>query len=67
MGDEWIVRKIRSGDPVGLERMMNRYIAYVSVIVWNILRGSMTEQDAEEVVSDVFYAAWNQADDLQPG
>ena len=67
MGEEWIVKKIRSGDPAGLERMMNRYVSYISVIVWNILRGSMTQQDAEEVVSDVFYAAWNQADDLQPG
>jgi len=67
MGEDWIVRKIRAQDPAGLERMMNRYIAYVSAIVWNILRGSMTQQDAEEVVSDVFLAAWDQAEDLQPG
>lgn len=67
MGEDWIVRKIRSQDPAGLERMMNRYMAYVSAIVWNILRGNMTQQDAEEVVSDVFLAAWDQAEDLQPG
>lgn len=67
MDENWIVRKIRSRDPAGLERMMNRYIPYVSAIVWNILRGSMTHEDAEEVVSDVFVAAWNQPDDLQPG
>jgi len=67
MGEDWIVRKIRSRDPAGLERMMNRYIPYVSAIVWNILRGSMTQQDAEEVVSDVFLAAWEQPDDLQSG
>ena len=67
MGEDWIVKKIRSRDPVGLERMLNRYTAYVSTVVWNILRGSMTQQDAEEVVSDVFLAAWEQAEDLQPG
>ena len=67
MGEDWIVKKIRSRDPVGLERMLNRYTAYVSTVVWNILRGSMTQQDAEEVVSDVFLAAWEQPEDLQPG
>ena len=67
MGEDWIVKKIRSRDPAGLERMMSRYIPYVSAVVWNILRGSMTQQDAEEVVSDVFLAAWEQPEDLQPG
>ena len=67
MDEVWIVRKIRSQDPAGLESMMNRYMADVSAIVWNILRGNMTQQDAEEVVSDVFLAAWDQAEDLQPG
>ena len=67
MGEDWIVRKIRSRDPAGLERLMNRYMAYVSAIVWNIIRGCMTQQDGEEVVSDVFLAAWNQAEDLQAG
>ena len=67
MVEDWIVRKIRSQDPAGLEKLMDRYMAYVSAIVWNFLRGSMTQQDAEEVVSDVFLAAWNQAEDLQAG
>ena len=67
MREETILRKIRSGDPVGLETLMDRYIPYVSTIVWNILRDCMTAQDAEEVVSDVFLAAWNQAEDIQPG
>ena len=67
MREEFILRKMRSGDPAGLEMLMDRYIKYVSAVVWNILRGSMPEQDAEEVVSDVFLAAWNQAEDIQPG
>lgn len=66
MREEAILRKMRSGDPAGLEKLMERYIPYVSAIVWNILRGCMTAQDAEEVVSDVFLAAWNQAEEIQP-
>ena len=46
---------------------MDIYVPYVSVIVWNILRDAMSPEDAEEVVSDVFLAAWNQSFDLRPG
>ena len=62
-----IIRKIRAGDPAGLEALMDRYIPYISAVVWNILRFAMQPEDAEEVVSDVFLAAWNQADDLHTG
>lgn len=67
MTDESILRKMRAGDPEGLEELMDRYIPYVSAVCWNLLRGAMTEEDAEEVASDVFLAAWNQAEDIRPG
>lgn len=67
MRDELILRKMRSGDPVGLEMLMDRYISYVSAVVWGILRYAMTVEDAEEVVSDVFLAAWEQCGDLSTG
>ena len=66
MRDEWILRKIKRGDPSGLEDLMDRYIAYVSAVVWNILRYAMRPEDAEEVVSDVFLAAWEQAKQIRP-
>lgn len=67
MREEAILRKMRAGDPSGLEALMDRYIPYVSAVVWNILRGAMPPEDGEEVVSDVFLAAWEQAADLEPG
>lgn len=67
MRDETILRKIRSGDPAGLEALMDKYIPYVSVIVWNILRNAMSREDAEEIVSDVFLTAWQKAGDVLPG
>ena len=65
MKDEVILRKIRSGDPTGLEAMMDRYIGYVSSVCWGILRETMTKEDVEEVASDVFLAAWNRAEDIE--
>ena len=67
MREETIIRRLQSGDPAGLEALMERYIPYVSAVVWNILRGAMAPEDGEEVASDVFFAAWTQADDLRPG
>lgn len=67
MREEKALMKMRNKDPDGLQSLMDRYIPYVSTIVWNILRTAMTSEDAEEVVSDVFLAAWYQAEDLKVG
>lgn len=67
MREEKALMKMRNKDPDGLQSLMDRYIPYVSTIVWNILRSAMTSEDAEEVVSDVFLAAWYQAEDLKVG
>ena len=67
MKEERILWKMRRQDPSGLETLMDAYIPYVSTVVWNILRESMTKEDAEEVVSDVFLAAWAQAGELRFG
>ena len=61
------LQKMRAGDSSGLEMLMDAYTPYVSAVVWNILRGALSPEDAEEVVSDVFLAAWNQAAELTPG
>ncbi len=66
MNDGAILRGLRLEDPGALEKLMDKYIPYVSAVVWNLLRASMTREDAEEVVSDVFLAAWNQAGDIRP-
>ena len=67
MREETILQKLRAHDPAGLEALMDRYLPYVSAIVWNILRDCMSPEDCEETASDVFLAAWEQAADLRPG
>ncbi len=67
MKDDEILRRMRRGDARGLEALMDRYIPYVSAICWNILGDAMAKEDAEEVASDVFLAAWEQAGQIRPG
>lgn len=49
-----------------LETVIDIYTPYVSVIVYNIIGGVMTKEDAEEVVSDVFVQLWRNAKTLDP-
>lgn len=58
MTDQHALELIRRGDSAGLRQLIERYSAYVSTIVWNILRGSMSVQDAEEITADVFCTLW---------
>ena len=47
-----------------LEKAIDIYTAYVSVIVYNIIGDIMTKEDVEEVISDVFVALWHSAETL---
>lgn len=67
MREDVMLEKLRSGDPAGLEALMERYLPYLSTVVWNVLREAMPAEDGEEVVSDVFLAAWRQPESLRPG
>lgn len=61
------LQKLKNRDPDGLKELMELYTPYVSAIVWGVLRNAMSPEDCEEVVSDVFLAAWSQAGDLRSG
>ena len=37
MREDAILHKMQTGDPSGLESLMDIYIPYVSTVVWNIL------------------------------
>lgn len=49
---------LRRGDEKALEWLVSRYMAYVGAIVWNVVGGSLTVQDAEEIAADVFLTLW---------
>ncbi|MDD6484621.1 MAG: sigma-70 family RNA polymerase sigma factor [Clostridiales bacterium] len=55
------LKKRRRGS---LEKAVDIYTPYVSVIVYNIIGGIMTKEDVEEAVSDVFVSLWKSAGEL---
>lgn len=65
MNDEQLVKRLKKGDERALERIMQKYTALMSAIVYNISNGTLSASDIEEVVSDSFLVLWNNADKVQ--
>ena len=67
MTEEIKLKELQKGSESALLWFIERYTAYVSTIVFNII-GSFTDVTLiEEVTSDVFYALWCNAETVLPG
>lgn len=64
--EESLVARLREGDEAALGKIIERYTSYVGAIVWNIVRESLSLEDAQELVADVFCALWQHADKARP-
>lgn len=49
----------------GLEKVIERYTNYVGTVLQNILRNQATQEDLEEITSDVFLSLWKHASDMR--
>jgi len=60
--DEKLLANIKKRSRKDLEKLIDIYTPYVSVIVYNTLGHAMTREDAEEAVSDTFVSIWKNAE-----
>ena len=67
MTEQQALRRLSEKDPVGLDWLIQRYTPYVGTVIWNVIGGRLTRQDAEELCSDVFLALWQNAGKPRPG
>ena len=65
MTDRKALKDIRAGSQDALVWIIEKYGAYVSTIVRNVIGNAMPFADVEEVSSDVFFALWTQADSVR--
>jgi RNA polymerase sigma-70 factor (ECF subfamily) len=56
---------ILRGSESALGQLIDKYTAYVCVIVRNVVGDSLTHEDVEETASDVFFALWQNADKVE--
>ncbi|MDF2984614.1 MAG: sigma-70 family polymerase sigma factor [Eubacterium sp.] len=57
-----ILANLREKKRGSLEKLIDIYTPYISVIVYNIIGRVMTNEDIEEVISDAFISLWKHAD-----
>ena len=62
-----ILRELQRGSEEALEKLIETYTGYVGTVVWNIVCGTLSRGDAEEIISDVFLSLWYNAKKVQPG
>ena len=67
MDEKSALRALKRGDETALAWMIDRYAAYVSTIIYNIIGSFMTVSDVEEAASDVFLTLWSNAEKVRPG
>ncbi|MBR5164201.1 MAG: hypothetical protein IKW87_01390, partial [Ruminococcus sp.] len=65
MEDKKLVRQLRGKDEKALVLLVERYSAYVSTVVRNIVSEVLSESDIEELTADVFIRMWNSSEKLR--
>ncbi|MCD8390300.1 MAG: sigma-70 family RNA polymerase sigma factor [Firmicutes bacterium] len=60
--DEKLIQGIRRKRRGALEKAIDLYTPYVGTVIYNVIGSTMTKEDVEEVISDVFISLWRNAD-----
>ena len=64
MNDKKLLRDLKKGVPDALERIMDKYSGYVSMIVFYTMGAEACREDGEEAAADVFLSLWKKAGSL---
>lgn len=67
MTEAQALKKLQGGSQEALSWLIRRYTPYVTVVVRNVIGGSLTEEDIEETAADVFFTLWEQSGAVRPG
>lgn len=64
MNEEKLLRALSGGDVKALERIMKKYSGYVCTVAWNFSRGTLSQEDIDEISVEVFYKLWEHREKL---
>ena len=67
MEEREALKRLKHREEDALAWFIDRYTAYVSTIVSNILGPAAASADLEAIASDVFFAFWTHAKEIRPG
>jgi len=64
--EQTILHNLQNRKRNSLEKAIKIYNPYVRTVVYRIIGGVLTNEDIEEVISDVFISLWRHAENLDP-
>lgn len=67
MEERTLLKRISKGSQMALELAIRTYSAYVVAVIHNRSRGYLSQEDEEEIASDVFFSLWQHAHTIEPG
>ncbi len=62
-----LVKKLKQHDEQALAAIIEQYSHLVAYVINNVTKGSLSKEDIEETVADVFVTLWNNAEKVQDG
>lgn len=62
--EQRLVKRLKSGDTAALGKIIDAYSGYVCTVIRNFSRGTLSEQDIDELCSDVFFNLWEHRETL---
>ena len=67
MRDAALLERLQRQDQDALDQLTAQYRSYVCTVLSNMLRGTGTREDVEELCADVFMSLWQHADEPEAG
>lgn len=65
--EEKLLANLKKRRYSSLEKTIDMYTPYVTMIVYNVIGGVMSKEDVEEVVSDTFLSLWKSVGSIDGG
>ena len=62
--EEKTIDKYIENDELNIEKVINEYSGYIYIIVKNLAKETISKEDIEEILSDVFVTFWNNREKL---
>lgn len=66
MDEQQLAARLQSKDERALAEAIQHYTPLAATIIYNISRGTLTKEDIEEVVADVFVTLWHNTTKIHP-
>lgn len=62
-----LLQKLKNHDQKALGEIMDKYSRLAASVVLGVSKGTLSKEDVEETIADVFVTLWNNAEKVQEG